>query len=160
MLGGAGVGSFAFVCAGRVVRSVFLPFPALPRPPLGFPRPSCLPTILLFFRWRRCWAVMFSIPGWRCRVAPSVLLFFHTFLLLCGVSYCMFSVRLLAAACMCEYSMGIPFAPYAGVQGWACSLGYFPSVTLGGAVFVVLFPLSWRGVACNILVLVLSHGCT
>ena len=58
---------------------------------------------------------------------------------------------------MCEYSMGTPFAPYAGVRGWACSLGY--TSPLVGAVIVVLFALVWRGVACNILVLVSSHGC-
>ena len=96
---------------------------------------------------------------------PSVLLSLHTFLLLLGVSYCVYVfgcmayLALLAAACVNEYSMGIPFAPYAGVRGWACSLGYTSLVTFVGAVIVVLFPPVWCCVACNILVLVLAHGC-
>ena len=150
MWGSLGVGSFAFVCAGWVMCRAFPPFPAPSRPLLGFRRPSCLLTL---FCWRRPWAVLFFIPSWRWRVAPSVRFFLHTFLLLRGVSDCMYSA-LLTAVCLCEYSMGIPFAPYAGVRGWACSLSYNSSVTSIGAVIVVRFPLVWRGVACNILVLV------
>ena len=70
---------------------------------------------------------------------------------------CMYSValhtllRLRRLACV---SMGITF----------CSLwghaGYTFLVTFVGAVIVVPFSLVWRGVACNILVLVLAHGCS
>ena len=75
---------------------------------------------------------------------------------------CMYSVALHTLLCLRRLvcvSMVIAFAPYAGVRGWACSLGYTSLVTFVGAVIVVLFSLVWRGVACNILVLVLAHGC-
>ena len=97
MWGGVGVDSFAFVCAGWVVCRVFIPFSALSRPLLGFRRPSCLLTL---FRWRRPWVVLFSIPGWWWRVAPSVLLCLHIFLLLRGVSDCMYSAALYTLLCL------------------------------------------------------------
>ena len=100
---------------------------------------------------------------WLVVVCGSLSAFVPSFLLaapwrpLLHVFGCIAYLALLAAACMCEYSMGIPFAPHMCVRGWACSLGYSSSVTFGSVVIVVLFPLVWRGVACNILVLVLSH---
>ena len=139
---------------------VFCHFSALARHLLGFRRPSSLLTL---FRWRRPRAVLlfctcFLLP------LPSPFQPLHTSLLRRGVSRvyvlgCIAYLALLAAACMCEYSMGIPFAPDAGMRGWACSLGYTSSVTFVSAVIVVLFPLVWRCVACNILVLVSAHQC-
>ena len=61
--GGVGGDSFAFLCAGWVVCRVSLPFPALSLLLVGFRRPTCLFMLLWFFRWRRPWAFVFSIPG-------------------------------------------------------------------------------------------------
>ena len=139
-----------FLCV--CVREVFglsritpLPCP-IPSPPC-LPAPFLLAHALAVSPLAAALAVLFSVPGWWWRVASSVLLSLHTLLLLRGVSYCVYVfgctayLALLAAACVCEYSMGIPFAPYAGVRGWACSLGYIPSVIFVDAVIVVLFPL-------------------
>ena len=120
-----------------VVCRVFFLFPALSRPLLGFRRPSCLLTL---FRWQWPWAVLFSMPGWQWRVAPSVRSFLHTFLLLCGVSDCMFPAALHTLLCL---------------RRLVCVCIVWAYLSLW--VIVVLFPLVWRGVACNILVLVLSH---
>ena len=161
MWGGVGAVSLAFVCAGWVVCRVFLRFPALSCPLFGFPRPSCLLTL---FR-RRPWAVLFSIPGWWWRVAPSVLLFLHTFLLLSGVSDCMylaalhtlFCLRRLARASIVWAYLSLPIrACRAGRVLSATPLWWLPSLA---RLSLLLFPLVWRGVASNILVLVSSHGC-
>ena len=75
---------------------------------------------------------------------------------------CMYLVALHTLLCLWRLvcvSMGIPFAPYADVRGWACSLGYTFLFTCVGAVIVVLLSLLWLGVACNILLLVLAHRC-
>ena len=97
MWGGVGVGSFVFVCEGWVVCRVFLPFPALSRPLLGFRPRSCWLTL---FRWRRPLAVLFSIPGRWWRVAPSVLFFLHIFLLLRSFSDGMYSAALHTLLCL------------------------------------------------------------
>ena len=47
---------------------------------------------------------------------------------------------------------------YAGVWGWARLYTPLWLPSLVGAVFVVPFPFVCRGVACNILVLVLARG--
>ena len=139
MWGGVGVVLSAFVCAGWVVCRVFIAFAALSRPLLGFRRPSCLLTLLC---WRRPWAVLFSMPGWRWRVGPSVRLFLHTFLLLRGVSNCMFPAALHTLLCL---------------RRLVCVCIVWAYLSL--SVMVVLFSLVWCWVACNILVLVSPHGC-
>ena len=172
--GGVGGGSFVFVCAEWVVAGVSHPFPALSLLLLAFRRPSCLFMLLRFFRWRRSWAVLFSRPGALCGGVWLPPCFFSRYLLpsspfipfcfsAASLVACMFSVALHTLLCLRRLvcvSMGIPFAPYAGVRGWACSLGYTSLVTFVRALIVVLFLSVWRGVACNILVLVLAHGCS
>ena len=130
MRGGPGVGSFLFVCAGWVVCRVFLPFPASSRPLLGFWRPSYLLTLLWFFRWRQPRAVLFSIPGCWWRVAPSVLLFLHTFLLLRGVSYCMYSVALHTLLCLRRVVCVSMVWAYLLLPMRACGGGHVLSATL------------------------------
>ena len=127
MWGGVGVVSFRFVCAGWVVCRVAFPFQALSRPLVSFQRPSSLLTL---FRWRRPWAVFFSMPCWRWRVAPSVLFFRHTFLLLRGVSDCMFPAALHTLLCLWRLVCVSIVWAYLSLPMWACGAGRVLSATL------------------------------
>ena len=103
-VGGVSGGSIVFAGAGWVVGRVFLSH-ALFRPLINLRRPSCLFTLVRFFRWRRPWAVLFSIPGgvWPplCFCAPA---FSYRFFLPSSpfIPFCFF-----AASHVCMYSVAL-----------------------------------------------------
>ena len=161
-MGGRGC-CFLCVCVGglgSVSRISPLPCPIACPPWLLAPflLAHALPAVvglggLVFNTWYAvaCVSLCACVPSYLLAVPRRVWLY---------VFGCIAYLALLAAACLCVHSTGIPFALHAGVRGWAFCLGYTSSsVTFVGAVIVVLFPRVWRGVARNILLIVSSHGC-